>query len=302
MIPHTALVMVLLLSNTLAMPRPADETGKLAGEENQLPDGIVKAQLSQELIRTFEGSSEGSGDVSEEPEEGSDESNESDDSEEHHHDHHVSEEDSEESEEDSSEVSGDVSKESEEVQLPDGKSQSKNPELVRTFEGSGDVSDKSLVMALDDLMGSGEGSGDFRILDEEIGSGIESEILVKLVDEMEEMTTESDSNLVPRFDLELGSGDGEEFLKNIEGSGDDLVIKTFGDWSPGGEDKLVIKMIEEEVEEGSGAVFRFSEISDELGSGEDSTQATVRQVDDGEMGEMTTESESQDNIFEVANI
>ena len=61
-------------------------------------------------------------------------------------------------------------------------------------------------------------------------------------------------------------------------------------------------MIEEDVEEGSGAVFRFSEISDELGSGVDSTQATMRQVDDGEMGEMTTESESQDNIFEVANI
>ena len=134
MIPHTALVMVLLLSNTLAMPRPADETGKLAGEENQLPDGIVKTQLSQELIRTIEGSSEGSGDVSEEPEEGSDESNESDDSEEHHHDHHVSfRRDPKESEEDSSEVSGDVSKESEEVQLPDGKSQSKNPELVRKF-------------------------------------------------------------------------------------------------------------------------------------------------------------------------
>merc|ERR1712127_809032 len=98
------------------------------------------------------------------------------------------------------------------------------------------------------------------------------------------MTTESEmvvSNLVPRFDLEIGSGDSEELLKissEEEASGDGIIFK----------------IMTEEVGEGSGAEFRFAEVSDEIGSGDDSTdapfEAAVRQEEiDEEMGAFTTE-------------
>merc|ERR1719232_2109077 len=116
-----------------------------------------------------------------------------------------------------------------------------------------------------------------------MGSGMDSQVLAKLAEE-EEMTTESEmmvSNLVPRFDLEIGSGEGEELLKissEEEASGDGIIFK----------------ISTEEVGEGSGAEFRFAEISDEIGSDDDSTEAPfeadVRQVEiDDEIGVITTE-------------
>merc|ERR1719468_1362024 len=112
---------------------------------------------------------------------------------------------------------------------------------------------------------------------------MDSQVITKLAEE-EEMTTESEmvvSNLVPRFDLEIGSGDGEELLKmssEEETSGDGIIFK----------------IMTEEVGEGSGAEYRFAEVSDEIGSGDDSTDspldAAVGQVEiDEEIGDMTTE-------------
>ena len=151
-------------------------------------------------------------------------------------------------------------------------------------EGSGEGSGDSEELGYSPR--SGDGSGEFMILEAEMGSGKESEVILKLAEE-EEMTTESEmmiNNLVPRFDLEMGSGDSEELYKIIsedEGSGDGLVIK----------------ITTEDVEEGSGAEFRFAEdVGDEIGSGDDTTEASltaaVRQVEvdyDEEIGEITTE-------------
>ena len=143
-------------------------------------------------------------------------------------------------------------------------------------EGSGDDSE-ALEMR---LPRSGEGSGEFLILEDEMGSGMDSELLGRLAEE-EEMTTESEmiNNLVPRFDLEMGSGagDGEEFFKmsseEEEGSGAGVIFK----------------ITTEEVTEGSGAEFRFDEVSDEVGSGDDSTE-NVRLLDIvEEIVEITTE-------------
>merc|ERR1711982_65453 len=89
------------------------------------------------------------------------------------------------------------------------------------------------------------------------------------------MTTESEmiNNLVPRFDLEMGSG--EELFKisseeEVEGSGASITFK----------------IATEEAIEGSGAEFRLGEVSDEVGSGDDSTE-NVRLVEIVE--EITTE-------------
>jgi len=135
-------------------------------------------------------------------------------------------------------------------------------------EGSGDDSE-ALEMG---LPRSGEGSGEFLILEDEMGSGMDSELLGRLAEE-EEMI----NNLVPRFDLEMGSGDGDEFFKmsseEEEGSGAGVIFK----------------ITTEEVTEGSGAEFRFGEVSDEVGSGDDSTE-NVRLVDSvEEIVEITTE-------------
>jgi len=160
----------------------------------------------------------------------------------------------------------------EEAQPPNGLEELRSAE--GSSEGSGEDSEE-LEMA---LPRSGEGSGEFLMLEDEMGSGMDSELLGRLAEE-EEMTTESEmiNNLVPRFDLEMGSGDGDEFFKmsseEEEGSGAGVIFK----------------ITTEEVTEGSGAEFRFGEVSDEVGSGDDSTE-NVRLVEIVEdIVEITTE-------------
>ena len=160
----------------------------------------------------------------------------------------------------------------EEAQPPNGVDETRSAE--GSSEGSGEASE-ALEMG---LPRSGEGSGEFLMLEDEVGSGMDSELLGRLAEE-EEMTTESGmiNNLVPRFDLEMGSGDGEEFFKmsseEEEGSGAGVIIK----------------ITTEEVSEGSGAEFRFGEVSDEVGSGDDSTENVRLVAIVEEIVEITTE-------------
>ena len=151
-------------------------------------------------------------------------------------------------------------------------------EVCRSVEGSSEGSGENSEELEIGLPRSGEGSGEFLMLEDEIGSGMDSDLLGRLAEEVE-MTTESEmiNNLVPRFDLEMGSGDGEELFKmsseeeeEEEGSGAGIIFK----------------IATEEATEGSGAEFRLGEVSDEVGSGYDSTE-NVRLVEIVE--EITTE-------------
>ena len=223
MIPHITMVVILFLSNTLAIPRPSDK--KEVNEESQVADNPA-------FVITVEGSSVGSDEELEELEEGSGFA------------FRVQER--------SGEGSAEVSQEREEV----------SNLFWRNEEGSG------------------EGSGQFMTLEAEMDSGMDSQVIAKIAEE-EEMTTESEmvvNNLQPRFDLEIGSGDSEELFKmsfEEEASGDS---------------NNVIKIKTEGIGEGSGAEFRFAEVSNEIGSGHDSAEATVRQVDvDEEIGDITTD-------------
>ncbi len=223
MIPHITMVVILFLSNTLAIPRPSDK--KEVNEESQVADNPA-------FVITVEGSSVGSDEELEELEEGSGFA------------FRVQER--------SGEGSAEVSQEREEV----------SNLFWRNEEGSG------------------EGSGQFMTLEAEMDSGMDSQVIAKIAEE-EEMTTESEmvvNNLQPRFDLEIGSGDSEELFKmsfEEEASGDS---------------NNVIKIKTEGIGEGSGAEFRFAEVSNEIGSGHDSAEATVRQVDvNEEIGDITTD-------------
>merc|ERR1711971_119590 len=162
-------------------------------------------------------------------------------------------------------------------------------EVCRSVEGSSEGSGEHSEELEMGSPRSGEGSGEFLMLEDEMGSGMDSELLDgerrggggRLAEE-EEMTTESEmiNNLVPRFDLEMGSGDGEELFKmsseeeeEEEGSGAGIIFK----------------IVTEEATEASGAEFRLGEVSDEVGSGDDSTE-NVRQVEIvEEIVEITTE-------------
>lgn len=217
------MVVILFLSNTLAIPRPSDK--KEVNEESQVADNPA-------FVITVEGSSVGSDEELEELEEGSGFA------------FRVQER--------SGEGSAEVSQEREEV----------SNLFWRNEEGSG------------------EGSGQFMTLEAEMDSGMDSQVIAKIAEE-EEMTTESEmvvNNLQPRFDLEIGSGDSEELFKmsfEEEASGDS---------------NNVIKIKTEGIGEGSGAEFRFAEVSNEIGSGHDSAEATVRQVDvNEEIGDITTD-------------
>ena len=152
-------------------------------------------------------------------------------------------------------------------------------EVCRSVEGSSEGSGENSEELEIGAPRSGEGSGEFLMLEDEMGSGMDSELLGRLAEEVE-MTTESEmiNNLVPRFDLEMGSGDGEELFKmssdeEEEGSGAGIIFK----------------IVTEEATEASGAEFRLGEVSDEVGSGDDSTE-NVRLVEIvEEIVEITTE-------------
>ena len=222
MIPHITMVVILFLSNTLAIPRPSDK--KEVNEESQVADNPA-------FVITVEGSSVGSDEELEELEEGSGFA------------FRVQER--------SGEGSAEVSQEREEV----------SNLFWRNEEGSG------------------EGSGQFMTLEAEMDSGMDSQVIAKIAEE-EEMTTESEmvvNNLQPRFDLEIGSGDSEELFMSFEEEAS-------------GDSNNVIKIKTEGIGEGSGAEFRFAEVSNEIGSGHDSAEATVRQVDvNEEIGDITTD-------------
>jgi len=117
-------------------------------------------------------------------------------------------------------------------------------------------------------------------LEAEMDSGMDSQDIAKIAEE-EEMTTESEmvvNNLQPRFDLEMGSGDSEELFK-----------MSFEE-EESGDSNNVIKIKTEGIGEGSGSEFRFAEVSNEIGSGHDSAEATLRQVDvNEEIADITTD-------------
>ena len=232
MIPHITMVVILFLSNTLAIPRPSDK--KEVNEESQVSDNAA-------FVMTVMGSRAGSGEELEKPEEGSGFA------------FRVQER---------SGGSAEISQEREEV----------SNLFWRNEEGSG------------------EGSGEFMTLEAEMDSGMDSQVIAKIAEE-EEMTTESEmivNNLQPRFDLEMGSGDSEELFKisfEEEASGDS---------------NNIIKIKTEGIGEGSGAEFRFAEVSNEIGSGDDSEETTVRQVDvNEEIGDVTTDVSVRQVVDEI---
>ena len=232
MIPHITMVVILFLSNTLAIPRPSDK--KEVNEESQVSDNAA-------FVMTVEGSRAGSGEGLEEPEEGSGFA------------FRVQER---------SGGSAEISQEREEV----------SNLFWRNEEGSG------------------EGSGEFMTLEAEMDSRMDSQVIAQIAEE-EEMTTESEmivNNLQPRFDLEMGSGDSEELFKisfEEEASEDS---------------NNVIKIKNEGIGEGSGAEFRFAEVSNEIGSGDDSEETTVRQVDvNEEIGDITTDVSVRQVVDEI---
>ena len=232
MIPHITMVVILFLSNTLAIPRPSDK--KEVNEESQVSDNAA-------FVMTLEGSRAGSGEGLEEPEEGSGFA------------FRVQER---------SGGSAEISQEREEV----------SNLFWRNEEGSG------------------EGSGEFMTLEAEMDSSMDSQVIAQIAEE-EEMTTESEmivNNLQPRFDLEMGSGDSEELFKisfEEEASGDS---------------NNIIKIKTEGIGEGSGAEFRFAEVSNEIGSGDDSEETTVRQVDvNEEIGDITTDVSVRQVVDEI---
>ena len=226
------MVVILFLSNTLAIPRPSDK--KEVYEESQVSHNAA-------FVMTVEVSRAGSGEELEKPEEGSGFA------------FRVQER---------SGGSAEISQEREEV----------SNLFWRNEEGSG------------------EGSGEFMTLEAEMDSRMDSQVIAQIAEE-EEMTTESEmivNNLQPRFDLEMGSGDSEELFKisfEEEASGDS---------------NNIIKIKTEGIGEGSGAEFRFAEVSNEIGSGDDSEETTVRQVDvNEEIGDITTDVSVRQVVDEI---